>query len=165
MPFHWLGTTVFATNPCVVDRLAGYLAEIKVPVLSFVLRGDMDNSGRRCVCIRGTPLGVFSPGRISLTLIGYRACVSGLVSCSDWPCLDCAVDFSPGGAWIGYMRPGLEDGSLIVRLPGRVLYCWIFFILDILWYGLCFACWMSSVSPSDHRALDNGCERCVGGRG
>ena len=35
------------------------------------------------------------------------------MGCSDWPCLDCAVDFSPGGVWIGYIRPGLEDGSLI----------------------------------------------------
>ena len=103
--------------PCVVDRLADYLTEIKVPAWSFVLSGDMDNSTRRCVCIRGTPLGVFSAGRISFTLIGCRACVGCSVSCSDWPCLDCAVDFSPGGVWISYIRPGLEDGSLIDATP------------------------------------------------
>ena len=88
-----------------------------MPGWSFVLSGDMDNSARRCVCICGTPPGVFSAGRISLTLIGCRACVGGSVSCSGWPCLDCVVDFLPGGAWIGYIRPGLEDGSLIDAAP------------------------------------------------
>ena len=43
--------------------------------------------------------------------------MGGSVSCSDWLCLDCAVDFSPGGVWIGYIRPGLEDGSLIDAAP------------------------------------------------
>ena len=59
--------------PCVVHRVADYLTEIKVPGWSFVLSEDMNNSARRCVCICGTPLGVFSAGRISLTLIGCRA--------------------------------------------------------------------------------------------
>ena len=77
--------------------------------MSFALRGDMDNSGLRCVCVRGTPLGVLAAGRISLTLIGCRACVGGSAGCADWPCLDCAVDL----VWIGYIRPGLEDGLLI----------------------------------------------------
>ena len=27
--------------------------------------------------------------------------------------MDCAVDFSPGGVWIDYIRPGLKDISLI----------------------------------------------------
>ena len=46
--------------PCVVDRLAGYLTEIKVPGLSFVLSGDMDNSARRvCVYPRNTAGGLF----------------------------------------------------------------------------------------------------------
>ena len=39
------------------------------------------------------------------------------VNCSDWPRLDCEVDFSPGGVWIGYIRPGLEDVSLIDAAP------------------------------------------------
>ena len=43
--------------------------------------------------------------------------MGSLVSYSDWSCLDCAVDFSPGGVWIGYIRPGLEAGSLIVAAP------------------------------------------------
>ena len=37
------------------------------------------------------------------------ACVGGLV--------DCAVDFSPGGVWIGYIRPVLWDESLIDAAP------------------------------------------------
>ena len=53
--------------------------------------------------MRGTSLGVFSTGRISLTLIGCSACVGGSLDCSDWPRSDCAVDFSPGGVWIGYI--------------------------------------------------------------
>ena len=96
---------------CVVDRLGGYLTEIKVPGLGLVLSEDKNNSARRCA------LGVFSAGRISLTLIGCRACVGGSVNCSDWPRLDCAVDFSPGGVWIDYISPGLEDVSLIVAAP------------------------------------------------
>ena len=84
--------------PCVVDRLGGYLTEMKVPGLGLVFSVDKENSARQCVCVRITPLGVFSVGRISFS-------------------------------------------------PGCVLHCWILFILDILWYGLCLACWMSVVPP------------------
>ena len=48
------------------------------------------------MCVRGASLGVFSAGRISLTLTGYSVCVGGSVDCSGWPRADCAVDFSPG---------------------------------------------------------------------
>ena len=81
--------------PCVVDRLCGYMTEI--------------NSTRRCACVRGASLGVFSAGRISHKLIGCSACVGGLVDCSDWPRSNCAVDFSPGGVGIGYI---LKAGSV-----------------------------------------------------
>ena len=91
--------------PCVVHRLGGYLTEIKVPGFGLVLSVYMNNSARRCVCMRQTPLGVFSAGRILPTLIGCRACVGGSVICSDWLRLDCAVDFSPRGVWIDYIRP------------------------------------------------------------
>ena len=67
----------------VVDRLGGYLTEIKVPGLGLVLSEDKNNSARRCACMHRTLLGVFSVGRISLTLIGCRACVGGSVNCSD----------------------------------------------------------------------------------
>ena len=119
--------------PCVVDRLGGYLTEIKVPGLSLVLSGDRNNSARRCAYLRGTLLWVSSAGRISLTLIGCRACVGGSVSCSDWPCSDCAVDFSPGGVWIGYIRPGLDDVSLIDAPPvtGSLVSSALFVCLDV----------------------------------
>ena len=104
-------------SPLVVDRVTDCLTEIKVPGWSLALSGDMYTGARRCVCTRGTPLGVFSAGRISLTLIGHRACLGGSVSHSDWSCLDCAVDFSPWGVWIGYIRPDLEDGTLIDAAP------------------------------------------------
>ena len=40
-----------------------------------------------------------------------------LVDCSDWPRSDCAVDFSPGGVWIGYIRLGWWDKALIDAAP------------------------------------------------
>ena len=103
--------------PLVVDRVTEYLTEIKVPGWSPALSGDMYTGAWRCVSTRGTPLGVFSAGRISLTLIGRRTSVGGSVGCSDWSCVDCAVDISPGGVWIDYIRPGLEDGTLIDAAP------------------------------------------------
>ena len=67
--------------------------------------------------------------------------------------------FSPGGVWIGYIRPGLEDVLLIDAAPvtGSLVSSTLFGCRDMYctaWYGLCLACWMSIVSPSDHRALD-----------
>ena len=119
--------------PCVVDRLGCYLTEIKVPGLGLVLSVDKDNSARWCACMRRTPLGFFSAGRISLTLIGCRACVGGSVSCSDWPRLDCAVDFSPGGVWIDYISPGLKDVSLMDAAPvtGSLISSALFVCLDV----------------------------------
>ena len=88
--------------------------------------------------------------------------------------MDGAVDISPGGFWNGYIRPGLEDGQsivaspvtclfYIVQLPGRHLYCWIYSELDILWYGLGLAGWISGVVAEDRQALDHGCEQFLGG--
>ena len=117
-----------------MDRLGGYLTEIKVPGFGLVLSVDKDNSGRWCACMRRTPLGVFSSARrISLTLIGCQACVGGSVSCSDWPRLDCTVDFSPEGVWIDYIRPGLKDVSLSVAAPvtGSLISSALFVCLDV----------------------------------
>ena len=129
------GNYVFAKIylPLVVDRVTDCLTEIKVPDWSLALRGDMYTGARRYVCTRGTPLGVFSSGRISLTLIGRRASVGGSVSCSDWSCVDCAVDFSPGGVWIGYIRLGLEDGTLIDATPvtGSLICSTLFSCRDV----------------------------------
>ena len=119
--------------PCVVDRLFGYTTEIKVPGIVLMLNKDRNNSARRCACMRGTSLGVFSAGRISLPLIGCSACVGGSVDCSDWPRSDCMVDFSPRGVWIGYIRPGLWDASLIDAAPvtGSLVSSALFDCLDV----------------------------------
>ena len=79
------------------------------------------------MCTRGTPPGVFSAGRISLALIGHRASVGGSVGCADWSRVEGVVDISPGGFWIDYIRPGLEDGQSIVAAPGTS-----FVLLDLL---------------------------------
>ena len=86
--------------------------------------GDRNNSARQYACVRIASLGVFSTGRISLTLTGYSVCVSGSVDCPDWPRADCAVDFSPGEVGIGYIRLGLWNDSLIDAAPvtGSLVY-------------------------------------------
>ena len=66
-------------SPLVVDRVTDCLTEIKVRGWSRALSGDMYTGTRRCVCTCETLLGVFSAGRISLTLIGRRASVGGSV--------------------------------------------------------------------------------------
>ena len=47
--------------------------------------------------------------------------------------MDCAVDFLPGGVWIGYIRSGLEDGSLIVAVPvtGSLISSTLFSCRDV----------------------------------
>ena len=69
------------------------------------------------MCVYPWNTGVFSAGRILLALIGHRASVGGSVGCADWSLVDGAVDISPGGFWIDYIRPGLEDGQSIVATP------------------------------------------------
>ena len=78
---------------------------------------DKNNSGHRCARVRCVSLGIFSAGRISLMLIGCSVCVGGSVDRSDWPRVDCAVDFSPGEVRIGYIRPRLWTNSLIDATP------------------------------------------------
>ena len=57
-------------------------------------------------------------------LTGCSVCVGGSVDCSDWPCADCVVDFSPGEVGISYIRPGLWTDSLIDAAPvtGSLIY-------------------------------------------
>ena len=118
--------------------------------------------------------GVFSAGRISLALIGHRASVGGSVGCADWSRVDGAVDILPGGIWIDYIWPGLEDGKLIDAAPvtGSLVSSTLFSCRDvfcttgsmyILWYGLGLACWISGVATVDRRTLDHGCEWFLGG--
>ena len=85
---------------------------------------DRNNSGRRYARVRGVSLGIFSAGRISLTLTGCSVCVGGSIDCSDWPRADCAVDFSPGEVGISYIRQGLWNDLLIDAAPvtGSLIY-------------------------------------------
>ena len=119
--------------PCVVDRLCGDMTEIKVPGFVLMLNRDRNNSTRRCACMLGTSLGVFSAGRISFTLICCSACVGGSLDCFDWPRSDCVVDFSPWEVWIGYIRPVLWDESLIDAVPvtGSLVSSALFDCLDV----------------------------------
>ena len=100
------------------------IRRIKVPGFILMIHGHRNNSVRQCACIHCASLGVFSAGRISLTLTGYSVCVDGSVDCSDWPRVDCAVDFSPGEVGIGYIRLGLWNDSLIDAAPvtGSLVY-------------------------------------------
>ena len=161
--------------PCVVDRLCGYLTEIKVPGFVLMLNRDRNNSARWCACMHKTSLGVFSVGRISLMLIGCSACVDGSVDCSDWPRSDCAVDFSPGGVWIGYIMPGLWDVSLIDATPvtGSLVSSALFDCLDLyctagfssLYWTFCDTdcVLLAGFQLFLRRVLDDGNERCGGG--
>ena len=95
-----------------------------MPGFVFMIHGDRNNCARQYACVRGASLGVFSAGRISLTLTGYSVCVGGSVDCSDWPHADCTVDFSPGEVGIDYIRLGLWNDSLIDAAPvtGSLVY-------------------------------------------
>ena len=73
--------------------------------------------GRRRVCTRGTRPEACSAGRISLALIGRRASVGGSVSHAGWSRVIGAVDTSPGGVWIDYIRQALGDSQSIDAVP------------------------------------------------
>ena len=102
----WGLTDQWPGGNSVVDRLHDAMKEIKVPECVSMIHVDRNNSGRRYARVRGVSLGIFSAGRILLTLTGCSVCVGGTVDCSDWPRADCAVDFSPGEDSISYIRLG-----------------------------------------------------------
>ena len=66
-------------------------------------------------------------------VIGCFACGSGPVDCSDWMRMDCAVDFSPGGVWIGYLRQELWDRSLtdVAPVTGSLVFSALLGCLDV----------------------------------
>ena len=104
-------------SPWVMDRMTQYLTEIKEPGSSLMLSKTMYAGGRRRVCTRGTPPVACSAGRFLLALIGHRASVDGSVSHADWSHVIGAVDASPGGVWIDYIRQALGDSQSIVAVP------------------------------------------------
>ena len=76
-----------------------------------------------------------SAGRNSLALIGRRASVGGSVSHDDWSRVIGAVDTSPGGVWIDYIRQALGDSQSIVAAPvtGSLVCSILFSCRDITW--------------------------------
>ena len=104
-------------SPLDMDRMTQYLTEIKGPGWSLTFSKTLYASGRRRVCTHSTPPEACSAGRISLTLIGRRASVGGLVSHADWSRVIGAVDTSPGGVWIDYIRQAPGDSQSIVAVP------------------------------------------------
>ena len=95
-----------------------------MPECVSMIHVNRNNSGRQYARVRAVSLGIFSAGRISLTLTGCSFCVGGSVDCSDWPRADCTVDFPPGEVGISYIRPGLWTDSLIDAAPvtGSLIY-------------------------------------------
>ena len=65
------------------------------------------------------------------------------MDCSDWPHVDCAVDFSPGGVCIGYIGPVLWDRSLIDAAPvtGSLVSSALFDCLDVSCNAGFTLCW------------------------
>ena len=100
---------------------------------------DGNNSSPRCTCVRGVLLKMFSAGRILLRLTGCSGRGGGSVDCFDWQRVDCAVNFSPGEVWIGYIRTGLWTNSLIDAAPvtgsllrrGHFVVRTLFYLLDL----------------------------------
>ena len=79
--------------------------------------GDENKSSQQCACKRRTSLGVLSAERILIMVIGRIDCGGGTVDCSDWTRVSGAVDFSPGGVSIGYIRGALCDRSSTDTVP------------------------------------------------
>ena len=90
-----------------MDRCDYMAWQIKGPVMVIMLDRHENNSPQWCACKRGTSLGVLSAGRIPRMVIGRIDCEGGPVDCSDWTRVHGAVDFSPGGVRIGYIRRAL----------------------------------------------------------
>ena len=104
--------------PWVIDGMTQQnLTEINRPGSDMMLGKTMYGGVRRGVCTSDTPPEACSVAGCSLTLIGRRASVGGLVGPADWPGVLGAVDKPPGGIWIGFIRQALEDSKSIVSEP------------------------------------------------
>ena len=153
-------------SPLAMDRMMQYLTEIKGPGWSLILSRTMYAGGRRRVCTRGTLPEACSAGRISLALIGHRTSVGGSVSHADWSRVNGAVDKSPGGVWIDYIRQALGDSQSIVAVPvtGSLASPTLFSCRDVtctarssLHWTVCGTDWISGVVARARRVLDHGC--------
>ena len=137
-------------TPLAMDRMTQYLTEIKGPGWSLMFSKTL----------YGTPPEACSAGRILLALIGRRASVGGSVSHADWSCVIDAVDTSPGGVWIDYIRQALGDSQSIVAMPvtGSLVSPTLFSCRDVICttrsslYWTIF-CGMDWVLPAGYKVL------------
>ena len=122
-------------SPLAMNGMTQYRTEIRGPGWSMMLNKTMYAGVRRCVCNRVIPPETCSEGRISLALIGQRASVGGSVSHIDWSRVNGAVDTSPGGVWINYIRQALGDSQSVVAAPvtGSLVCSILFSCRDITW--------------------------------
>ena len=88
--------------PCVCDYMAW---QIKGSVVVVMTDTDENNSPQ------------LSAGRIPIMVIGRIDCGGGPVDGSDWTRVSGAVDFSPGGVRIGYIRRALCERSSTDAAP------------------------------------------------
>ena len=120
--------------PYNMNWLCDYMAwQIKGPVMVIMLDWDENNSPQRCACKHGTSLGVLSAERIPRMVISQINCGGGPVDCSDWMRVRGAVDFSPWGVRIGYIRKALWDRSSTDAAPvtGSLVFSVLFVCLDV----------------------------------
>ena len=68
-----------------MDGMTQYLIKINRPGLDMMLSKTMYGGGQRCVCTSDTPSEACSVAGLSLTMIGRRASVCGMVGLPDWP--------------------------------------------------------------------------------
>ena len=91
--------------------------------------------------------------------------MGGSVGCADWSCMDGTVDISPGGFWIDYMRPGLEDGQSIVAAPvtGSLVSSTLFSCRNVYYTArsalILTFCGTDWVLPAGYKLLQKICER------
>ena len=99
----------------VMDEMTQYLTKINRPGSDIMLSKTMYGDGRRCVCTSDTPPEACSVAGFSLALIGRRASVGGSVGLADWPRVLGAVDNSPGGVWIDFIRQAWRIASKLFQ--------------------------------------------------
>ena len=122
-------------SPLVMNEMTQYLTEIRGPGCGMMLSKTMYAGGRRCVCTRDTPPEACSAGTTSRTWIGRRASGGGSVSHTDCAHVIGAVDTSPSGVWIAYIKQALGVSQLVVAAPvtGSLVYFIVFSCRDITW--------------------------------
>ena len=122
-------------SPLVMNGMTQYLTKFKGPGCGMMLSKTMYAGGRRYVCTYVTPPEACSAGRTSCPLIGRQASGGDSVRHTDCARVIGAVDMSPGGVWIAYIKQALGASQLVVAAPVTgSLVCFILFSRrDITW--------------------------------